>query len=133
MKNEITIRAAKNHDARNIFAFLCEMEGRLIDRERFELNYRLCISDVNNVLLVAANENNEAVGYIACHGKIVLHYEGILFEVQELFIEKTFREKGIGKMLLKSLAEKLAGTGYQLIEQKEEKRQIKFAKAWNGN
>ncbi|MBS1915562.1 MAG: GNAT family N-acetyltransferase [Bacteroidetes bacterium] len=133
MKNEITIRAAKNHDARNIFAFLCEMDGRLLDRERFESNYRLCISDVNNVLLVAANQSNDAVGYIACHGKIVLRYEGILFEVQELFIEKNFRKKGIGKMLLKALAEKLAEAGYNLVEEKQDERQIKFAKAWNGN
>jgi (aminoalkyl)phosphonate N-acetyltransferase len=116
MKNEINIRPAKNHDARKIFNFLCELEEHLFDQQEFEINYRICLSDNNNVYLVAADKENIAVGYISCHGQILLHEGGMAYEVQELFVEKPYRNKGIGRMLLKSLEEFLSKRDYKLLE-----------------
>ncbi|MBS1948703.1 MAG: GNAT family N-acetyltransferase [Bacteroidetes bacterium] len=116
MKNEITIRPAKNHDARKIFNFLCELEEQLFDQQEFEINYRLCLADINNIYLVAAGTDNVAIGYISCHGQILLHHGGMVFEVQELFVEKPYRNKGVGRQLLKGLEGYLNKRAYKSLE-----------------
>jgi PhnO protein len=112
----ITIRPAKNHDAKQIFHFLCGLEKRLLDRDLFAINYRACVADINNIYLVAADENNEAVGFISCHGQILLHHGGMVFEVQELFVMHAYRNKGVGKLLLKALDEWLAKRDHVLLK-----------------
>jgi PhnO protein len=103
MKVTVKIRPAKNHDAKKIFQFLCEKEEKLFDKELFENNYGKCIGDTDNIYLVAAGENNEAIGFISAHGGIELHEEGMVFNIQELFVEKKFRKLGVGRLLLKEL------------------------------
>jgi|SRR5579871_2427520 len=133
MKNEINIRAAKNHDARKIFNFLCELEGHLFDQQDFEINYRLCLSDNNNVYLVAADKDNNAVGFMSCHGQILLHEGGMVYEIQELFVEKPYRNKGIGKMLLKALEEYLSKRDYKQIEVTTNKKRTDTIKFYANN
>ena len=116
MKNGITIRPARNHDGRRIFNFLCELGGRLLDQQEFEINYRVCLSDNNNIYLVAADPNNDAIGYISCHGQILLHHGGMVFEIEELFVMEPYRKKGVGKLLLKGLDEYLAKRNYVMLE-----------------
>jgi hypothetical protein len=74
MKMMMKIRAAKNHDAKKIYEFLCAKEEFLFDFSAFEINYRVCIGDLRNIYLVAVDENNVATGFISCHGQTVLHY-----------------------------------------------------------
>ena len=116
MKNEVTIRPARNHDAKKIFQFLCEQEGHLFDQHEFEVNYRLCLSDNNNIYLVAADADRDAIGFIGAHGQILLHEGGMVYEIQELFVENAYRNKNIGKMLLKTLEEYLAKRDYKKFE-----------------
>ncbi|HLY70612.1 MAG TPA: GNAT family N-acetyltransferase [Puia sp.] len=103
MKMAVKIRTAKNHDAKKIFQFLCEKEEKLFDKELFENNYRTCIGDPDNVYLVAAGENNEPLGFISAHGGIELHEEGMVYQIQEFFVEKKCRKGGVGRLLLKEL------------------------------
>ncbi len=116
MKAIMKIRPAKNHDARKIYEFLCEKEEFLFDFRDFEINYRLCISNGDNIYLVAVDEKNDAAGFISCHGATVLHEGGFVYEIKELFIEKKYRKAGIGKMLIKQLQETLAKRLYQRLE-----------------
>jgi ribosomal protein S18 acetylase RimI-like enzyme len=112
----VKIRTAKNHDARKIYEFLCEKEEFLFDFREFEINYRLCIANGDNIYLVAVDERNDASGFISCHGATVLHEGGFIYEIRELFIEKKYRKRGIGKMLLKQLVELLSKRNYQSLE-----------------
>ena len=116
MKSLIKIRPAKNHDARKIYEFLCEKEEFLFDFREFEVNYRVCIANGDNIYLVAVDEKNDACGFISCHGATVLHEGGFVYEIKELFIEKKYRKAGIGKMLLKELQETLAKRDCQSLE-----------------
>jgi (aminoalkyl)phosphonate N-acetyltransferase len=112
----ITIRPARNHDAKKIFHFLCELEKRLLDQEAFEFNYRACLADANNIYLVAADESNGAVGFISCHGQILLHHGRMVFEIQELFVTNPYRHKGVGRLLLNGLDECLAQRDHVLLK-----------------
>jgi ribosomal protein S18 acetylase RimI-like enzyme len=116
MKSLIKIRPARNHDARKIYEFLCEKEEFLFDFREFEVNYRVCIANGDNIYLVAVDEKNDATGFISCHGATVLHEGGFVYEIKELFIAKKYRKAGIGKMLLKQLQETLAKRNYQSLE-----------------
>ena len=116
MKAEISIRLARNYDARKIFNFLCELEEQLFDQQEFEVNYRLCLADNNNLYLVAVDKENIAIGYISCHGKIILHHGGMVYEIQELFVEKSYRNKGIGKLLVQELEAYLIKRDYKSFE-----------------
>jgi ribosomal protein S18 acetylase RimI-like enzyme len=116
MKTIVRIRAAKNHDAKRVYEFLCEKEDFLFDFHDFEINYRICIGNGDNIYLVAVDDKNDAVGFISCHGATVLHEGGFVYEIKELFIEKKHRKGGIGKMLLKQLQEVLASRLYQSLE-----------------
>lgn len=116
MKTLLKIRPAKNHDARRVYEFLCEKEAFLFDFRDFEINYRICISNGDNIYLVAVDEKNDAIGFISCHGGIVLHEGGYVYEIKELFIEKKYRKAGIGRTLLKQLQETLSARLYQSLE-----------------
>src|SRR5580658_10206705 len=103
MKTLLKIRAAKNHDAKKIYGFLCEQEEHLFDFKEFEANYQDCIADNNHIYLVAVDVANIAVGFISCHGQTVLHHGGMIYEILELFIEKRHRNGGVARMLVREL------------------------------
>ena len=126
MTSEFKIRRADIDDARKIFVFVCELEGVKFDYEKFYLDYRNNIHGNNNVYLVAADKNNDAFGFISCHGQTLLRHGGMVYEIQELFVSENWRKQGAGKALLKALELQLAKRDYESlgltanINQKEE-------------
>jgi (aminoalkyl)phosphonate N-acetyltransferase len=116
MNSLIKIRPAKNHDAKKIYQLLCEKEDHLFDIAVFEINYRVCLGDIRNIYLVAVDKENMAAGFISCHGQTVLHYGGIIYSIQELFIDRKYSINGIGKMLLKGIQTELSKKEYRSLE-----------------
>jgi (aminoalkyl)phosphonate N-acetyltransferase len=116
MSNGFTIRPADIADAKKIFGFVCALEEKSFDYEKFYLDYRNNILANNNVYLVAADQENNAVGYISCHGQSLLHHGGMVYEIQELYVEEGWRKQGAGKTLLKALELQLAKRDYQSLE-----------------
>lgn len=112
----VKIRFAKNHDARKIYEFLCEKEEFLFDFREFEIHYRTCIADGDNIYLVAVDDRNDAIGFISCHGEIVLHQGGMVYQIKELYTEKKYRKNGIARLLFKQLQEVLSQRIYQSLE-----------------
>jgi (aminoalkyl)phosphonate N-acetyltransferase len=133
LKHSFTIRSARNHDAKKIYQFLCEKEERLFDLPQFENNYRLCLADSSNLYLVAVDQHNDAIGFISCHGQTLLHHGGIVFAIQELFVEKRYRKKGIGKLLLKGLEDHLCGRDYLSLEVNINKKRIDTIEFYKGS
>jgi PhnO protein len=116
MTSEFKVRRAEIQDAKRIFEFLCELEKKTFNYQEFYLNYRNTIFDNNNIYLAAADQNNYVVGYISCHGQILLHHNGMVFEVQELFVEPVYRKQGVGTMLINALETQLAKREFQCLE-----------------
>jgi PhnO protein len=113
---DITIRPAEIADANKIFEFLCELENKVFDYQEFYLNYRNNVFGNNNVYLVASDKADVVVGYISCHGQTLLHHGGMVYEIQEMFVDKRWRSQGIGKLLITALEERLAKRDYQSLE-----------------
>ena len=101
------IRLANSEDLPSIFAFICDLEEQTFDFELFQQYYRQNISEKNNIYLVAVDSNQIPIGYISCHGQLLLHHLGMVYEIQEMFVDPLHRGQGIGHQLIGALETRL--------------------------
>lgn len=116
MTSPIIIRPAEAQDAAIIHSFVTELEEMDFDRELFNQHYQHNIADKGNIYLVAMDPNEAVIGYLSCHGQILLHHGGKVFEIQEMFVRADYRGQGIGEKLVRALEDKLADHSYQSLE-----------------
>lgn len=116
MEQKHTIRPATIADGETVFNFISRLEEKAFDWEHFKLKFKENISKSNVIYLVAVNEKDEAIAFISGHGSTVLHHEGEVWEIQEMYVSRGFRNKGIGKSLLKILEEQLIKSGCESLE-----------------
>lgn len=108
MNKQIHIRKATAVDKEGIYRFICLLEEAVFDEGLFETYYLENICNPHNIYLVAEEINNsKLVGYISCHGQILLHHLGFVYEIQEMFVDDGYRNWGIGKALIQKLQESL--------------------------
>jgi PhnO protein len=101
------IRLATSEDLPSIFAFICDLEEQTFDFDLFQQYYRQNISEKNNIYLVAVDGNQLPIGYISCHGQLLLHHLGMVYEIQEMFVDPLHRGQGIGHQLIEALETRL--------------------------
>ncbi len=116
MEQTIKIRGAAPDDLDNVFAFISHLEETTFDFKTFKERFVLNLENKHCIYLVAANEYDEAIGFISCKGQYLLHHEGLVFEIQEMYVARNFRDKGIGKMMFAALEEKLKVIGCASFE-----------------
>ncbi len=109
------IRKVNKEDVYDIHRFVCELEDEQFDFELFKPLFLQNISTPNYHYLIAIYED-QAIGYISCHGQTLLHHLGLVYEIQEIFVDKDHRSKGIGKSLLQALEELIGKENYELLE-----------------
>lgn len=109
------IRKVNKEDIHDIYRFVCELEDEQFDFETFRSLFLQNISTPHYHYLVAVS-GDKAVAYISCHGQILLHHLGLVYEIQEIFVDKEFRSKGVGKMLLQALEKLIGKEKYELLE-----------------
>ena len=108
----IKIRKALPSDASILYHFICFLEEQSFDEKRFRENFSQCLEDENKLYLIAEKED-EVIGFISAHRLIILHRGGYVFEIQELFITRAYRDKGVAGLLLKALEEQASSTIHQ--------------------
>lgn len=121
----IQVRSAEADDAATIFHFICELEETTYDYAVFEPYYISNIRNENHIYLVALNEANTVIGYLSCHGQILLHHCGKVFEIQEFFVPDAYRHTGVGQLLIQSLEDLLAREDVRSLEVTAHIRRIK--------
>lgn len=106
--NAINIRHAEQSDAKTIYQFICELESFKSDQfEVFRHYYEINLPDANKIHLVAVLSTGKIVGYLGCYGQLLLHHMGMVYEIQEMFVDQVYRGSGIGKRLLTAVEEML--------------------------
>jgi len=95
----VTIRSASISDVEFIYKFICLLESVELDYKRFEQIFQEQLAQTNIIYLVALIDNI-GIGFISCQGQLLLHHNGWVFEIQELYIEESARKKGIGRLLI---------------------------------
>lgn len=103
-------------DSNSIFQFICTLEETKLDYPVFRRYYSANLKNKDTIYLVAVNEVNEVIGYLSCHGQILLHHLSKVFEIQELFVKEEYRNMNIGLRLIEVLEEYLRKDGYRFLE-----------------
>lgn len=100
--HQIKIRRTEIQDLESVYGFLCELEN-----ERFNFNAfsQIFHKNIHNseYAYFTASDGNKAIGYISFHIQALLHHCGMVGEIQELFIDKNYRNRGIGKLLISEI------------------------------
>jgi PhnO protein len=108
MNQHIQIRRAIEKDQDAIYLFMCDLEDSIFDAHLFGSFYIENIQNPNHIYFVAEDlTNNKVIGFISSHGQLLLHHMGFVYEIQEMYVEKSYRNLGIGKMLLYKIKESL--------------------------
>ena len=102
MKQKVEIRKVENQDLDFVYKSICELENEILDFEVFAAIFNENSVNPNNLYLLAENEN-EALGFISFHTQNLLHHGGRVGEIQEFFIDKNHRGKGIGRQLIEKI------------------------------
>lgn len=102
MKELLKVRQAKKEDVNTIHFFLNQLESTNFNIEIFTEIYLQNILQTNTTYLIAEFDS-VVIGFISCHGQLLLHHLGYVFEIQEFFVLETYRNKGVGNILLTAL------------------------------
>ena len=116
MQQAKKIREANLKDVDTIFSFICHLEETSFGFEAFKERFTSNLDNQYCIYLVAVNDFDEPIGFISCQGQALLHHEGDVYEIQETYVAKNHRGKGIARSLLVALEEKLASTGCKKLE-----------------
>ena len=110
-----SIRPATLNDLPAIYEFITGLTGQQFDKDRFAACFEQCITAADNCYMVAEADDKVA-GYISCHGQVILHHCGMVYEIQEMYVDEAYRSQGIGAQLLARLEEVIGAEHYELLE-----------------
>lgn len=111
----ISTRFATFADLPVVYQFICELEENELGEIAFERCYRYNIANDKNCYLVA-EDDGQVVGFLSCHGQMLLHHADWVYEIQELYVRNEYRSKGVGKLLLDTIIEQLKDIEYDVLE-----------------
>jgi len=113
--SNVDIRPVTLNDFETVYSFVCSLEEEELNLAQFRQCFDICLTIPHNHYYLAFVDENP-VGYISCHGQLLLHHCGMVYEIQELYVDEMYRSKGIGALLIAAVEKKLAGTDYKLLE-----------------
>lgn len=109
------VRAAAKEDIKTVYRFICKLENIVMDPLLFEEYYLRNLANKDNIYLVA-EDNATVVGFLSCHGQYLLHHLDKVFEIQELYVEKSYRSQKVGQLLIEALEVILKDQSYRCVE-----------------
>jgi len=122
------LRRANSVDFESIFDFLCSLQGRNFNRENLKELFIYNLKNADNIYLIAEVDNH-VVGYLSCHIQILLHHEGKVAEIQEVFVEPSYRSLGIGKLMIdeiKNITKEKGALQLEVTTRKIREKAIQF-------
>ncbi|MCC9062099.1 GNAT family N-acetyltransferase [Flavobacterium piscisymbiosum] len=123
MELNIQIRKIQKQDLDFIYKAICELENEELDLVVFKEIFYENILNPKNLYLIAENES-EGVGFISFHTQNLLHHCGLVGEIQEFFIHKDHRGKGIGRQLIEKIMHYADQNNLKSIEVTTNKRRV---------
>ncbi|KIQ19979.1 GCN5 family acetyltransferase [Flavobacterium sp. MEB061] len=123
MKQKVEIRKVEKQDLDFVYKSICELENEELDFKVFKEIFNENISNSKNLYLIAENEN-EGLGFISFHTQNLLHHCGRVGEIQEFFIHKSHRGKGIGRQLIEKIMQYANQNNLKSIEVTTNRRRV---------
>lgn len=111
----IYIDNAKLKDVDEVYELICRFMKTTLDYSSFVEIYRRNLSD-NNVIYLGAYFENKIVGFMGIHIQHLLHHCSQVAEVLEIIVHEDFRQKNIGRKLLRFAERNLNINGVEEVE-----------------
>lgn len=123
MNSNIKTRKIQTQDLTFVYNSICELENEVLDFETFKEIFTENISNPKNLYLIAEKEN-ESLGFITFHTQNLLHHCGLVGEIQEFFIDKKHRGKGVGRKLVDEIIKYSKQNNLKSIEVTTNKKRV---------
>ncbi|WP_461089893.1 GNAT family N-acetyltransferase [Spirosoma gilvum] len=98
----VQIRPAILIDEPVIYQFICDLEETLLNQTIFHTLYQQNLANPAIFYLVA-EQHRQVIGFVSCHVQFLLHHEGKVGEIQELYVHPNVRNQSIGQKLVAAL------------------------------
>ncbi|GAA4280381.1 GNAT family N-acetyltransferase [Gaetbulibacter aestuarii] len=95
----LNIKPATLSDFETVYHFICELEEVSFDKEKMRVIFEENLKSQKIIYLIGSYQN-EPAAFLSCHLQNLLHHNGMIAEIQELFILKKFRRKKFGSILI---------------------------------
>jgi PhnO protein len=121
INTDIIIRKAITADLPAVYRLICELENDTLEHDSFcqifeqNLKSKYCF-------YIVAEIGNKTVGFISLQIQQLLHHSGAVGEVQEFYIDKDYRGKGIGSMLMDEVKQYATDNQLKSLEVTSNKR-----------
>lgn len=112
---ELVFRRADPEDLQEVYSFVCTLEEKEMNYEKFCSRFRNQVISPD-ILLLLAERAGKPVGFLSCHLQNVLHHDGDIYEIVEFIVSPEYRGSGVGKKMLGFLDLQLKDRDYELIE-----------------
>lgn len=119
----INTRKVQIQDLDFVYKSICELENEFFDFETFKNIFIENISNPDYLYLIAESEK-ESLGFITFHIQNLLHHCGLVGEIQEFFIAKNHRLKGIGRKLVDEIIRYSEQNNIKSIEVATNKKRV---------
>lgn len=122
-KQSVHIRKAIPADLNGIYELVGALEHCTFEPKIFAQIFEENLNNPNCLYWVAATEQ-QTVGFISFHIQNLLHHCGPVGEIQEFYIDKAFRNKGMGRCLMNEVLAYAKAAAIKSIEVTSNKRRI---------
>ncbi|HEY4487606.1 MAG TPA: GNAT family N-acetyltransferase [Candidatus Paceibacterota bacterium] len=111
----IFLRKAEIDDFECVYKMISDLENEAMDKDFLLHSYKqnLANKDVSYWLAVS---NEQPIGFISLHVQNLLHRNGPVAEIQELFVDSEFRGAHIGQRLVETAREEAIKRGCKRFE-----------------
>lgn len=97
--DQLTIRTVEPNDFESVYRFVGELEQEVFDKAGQKRIFLENIENPNYFYLIATLEGHP-VGFLSCHAQYLLHHNGLVGEIQEMYVDPEHRSLGIGQKLV---------------------------------
>lgn len=96
--DSIAIRTAAAEDFETVYHFINLLENEVMDAPT---QRALFLENVvhPDIIYLLATTGEKPVGFLSCHIQNLMHHGGKIGEIQELYVDESARNLGIGKRL----------------------------------
>lgn len=109
------IRKIVLNDLDEIFNLLNQLYKNQLNYEKFKEIYKMKLNDKNSYYIVAI-ENNKIIGVLTSELQIKLHRAKKQSFIEDLIVDESYRNRGIGKALLQNAVNYAKNNDCEVIE-----------------
>ena len=109
------IRTITLSDLDKIYELLNKLYENKLKYKQFEEIYKLKLNDENSYYIVAI-EDNKIIGVLTSEIQVKLHRAKKQSFIEDLIVDETYRNKGVGKALLQNAVNYAKNTDCEVVE-----------------